>query len=211
MSYKRVALVFWAIFVLIGPLWARTCKITSDKTPPTVNAGGTHTFTSSCPSPVWSVSGPGSINSSTGVYTAPATVWAQDVSRGWQLLPNNNAYKLPINRLPVDSRSSYWLQRVADDHPNFAFYHNFKLDQPGALDFYDNVANNSTPTQPMHFYYGGIYQDTPFPIPHAAQREYAERLVARSSRLVLTGTSSPSIARPGMMPRCITSTSTIEP
>ena len=100
-----------------------------------------------------------------GCTAAPATVWAQDVSRGWQLLPNDNAYKLPINRLPVDSRSSYWLQRVADDHPNFAFYHNFKLDQPGVLNFYDNVVDNSAPTQPMHFYYGGIYQDTPFPIP----------------------------------------------
>ena len=145
MKYKHLALGFLAIFVLTGSLWARTCKITSDKTPPAVNAGGTHIFTASCPNPVWTVSGPGSINSSTGVYSAPATVWAQDVSRGWQLLPNDNAYKLPINRLPVDSRSSYWLQRVADDHPSIAFYHNFKLDQPGVLGFYDNVVNNSVP------------------------------------------------------------------
>ena len=133
MKYKHLALAFLAIFVLTGSLWARTCKITSDKNPPAVNAGGTHRFTASCPNPVWTVSGPGSINSSTGVYSAPATVWAQDVSRGWQLLPNDNAYKLPINRLPVDSRSSYWLQRVADNSPGIASYHTFELLQPGVL------------------------------------------------------------------------------
>ena len=144
------------------------CRITSDTTPPAVDAGSTHAFTASCPNPVWSVSGPGSINPSTGVYTAPATVWAQDVSRGWQLLPLNNAYKLPINRLPVDSRSSYWMQRVADDGPTIASYHTFKLNQPGVLGFYDNVVSNSTPIQRMHFYYAGDsapYQDTLFPIP----------------------------------------------
>ena len=156
---------FLAMFALIGSLWAQTCTITSDTTPPAVAAGGTHTFTASCPSPVWHVSGPGSIDSTNGMYSAPATVWAQDVSRGWQLLPNDSAYKLPINRLPVDSRSAYWLQRVADDHPSIASYHNFKLNQPGLLNFYDNVVNNSTRSQLMHFYYGGPYQDTPFSVP----------------------------------------------
>ena len=159
---------FLSIFVFIGSLWAQTCTITSDVTPPTVGAGGTHTFAASCPSPVWSVSGPGSIDPANGTYTAPSTVWAQDVSRGWQLLPNDNAYKLPINRLPVDSRSSYWLQRVADDHLSIPSYHNFKLDQPGLLNFYDNVVNNSTPTQLMYFYYGGPYQNTLFSIPMPA-------------------------------------------
>ncbi len=154
-----------AIFVFIGSMWAQTCTITSDTTPPAVDAGATHAFTASCPSPVWSVSGPGSIDSSTGVYTAPATVWAQDVSRGFQLLPNNSAYKLPINGLSVDSRSSYWLQRIIDDHTSIPSYHNFKLLPPGLLNFYDNVVNNSAPTQLMHFYYGGPYQGTRFPVP----------------------------------------------
>ena len=133
MKYKHLALGFLAIFVLTGSLWARTCKITSDKTPPAVNVGGTRTFTASCPNPVWTVSGQGSINSSAGVYSAPPTWWAQDVSCGWQLLPNGSAYKLPINRLPVESPSSYWLQRVADNSPSIASYHTFKLLQPGVL------------------------------------------------------------------------------
>ena len=173
MKCKYLVLGLLIVLAFIGSLWAQTagghyCRITSDTTPPAVDAGSTHAFTASCPNPVWSVSGPGSINPSTGVYTAPATVWAQDVSRGWQLLPLNNAYKLPINRLPVDSRSSYWMQRVADDGPTIASYHTFKLNQPGVMGFYDNVVTNSTPTQRMHFYYAGDsapYQDTLFPIP----------------------------------------------
>src|ERR1017187_6110989 len=88
---------------------AQVCHVTSDTTPPAVNAGATHAFTTNCPSPTWSVTGGGSINASTGVYSAPATVWARDVSRGWQLLPDNSAYKLPINSLSVDSHSPYWI------------------------------------------------------------------------------------------------------
>ncbi len=171
MKYKYPALAFFMIFVFTGAVWAQKpqgCIITSDTTPPVVNAGSTHAFTASCPNPNWSVSGPGSINPSTGVYTAPETVWAQDVSRGWQLLPINNAYKLPINTLPVDSRSSYWMQRVADNGPTSPSYHTFKLNQPGLMGFYDNVVNNSTPAQRMHFYYWGDsdpWQDTLWPIP----------------------------------------------
>src|ERR1039457_5192180 len=139
MRFKHLALGFLVIFIFTGSLWAQGyCRVTSDNTPPTVYAGGTHTFTASCPNPVWNVSGPGSIDPSTGVYTAPATVWAQDVSRGFQLLPNDNVYKLPINHLPVDNRSSYWMQRVTDDGPGLQSYHTFKLLQPGLLNFYDN-------------------------------------------------------------------------
>ena len=161
---KRLLIV---LSLLSASLWATTCTITSDTTPPAVSAGATHNFTASCPTPVWSVTGGGSINASTGVYTAPATVWARDVSRGWQLLPDNNAYKLPINSLPVDSHSAYWLQRVIDDGPSYPNYHYFKLTQPGVMGFYDNVVNNSTPTQRMHFFYTGLsqpWQDTLFPI-----------------------------------------------
>ena len=166
MKFKHLGLGFLMVSALMGSLSAQTfCSITSDSSPPAVNAGSTHTFTASCPSPVWSVSGPGSIDPSTGVYSAPATVWAQDISRGVQLLPNDNVYKLPINGLPVESRSAYWLQRVADNSPGIASYHNFKLLQPGVLNFYDNVINSSTQTQLMHFYYGGPYQDTPFSVP----------------------------------------------
>ena len=58
--------------LLSASVWATTCTITSDTTAPAVVAGGTHNFTTSCPTPVWSVTGGGSINASTGVYTVPA-------------------------------------------------------------------------------------------------------------------------------------------
>ena len=171
MRYKYPALAIFMIFVFTGAVWAQKpngCRITSDTIPPAVNAGSTHQFTASCLNPTWSVSGPGSINPSTGVYTAPATVWARDVSRGVQLLPDDSVYKLPINNLPVEPRSSYWIQRAADNQPGNAQYHTFKLLQPGLLNFYDNAANNTTPTQVMHFFYSGTsipYQDTRFPVP----------------------------------------------
>lgn len=147
---------------------AQTCHITSDASPPAVNAGATHAFTASSGCTVWSVSGPGSINASTGLYTAPPVWQARDVSRGWQLLPDDSAYKLPINSLPVDSHSAYWLQRVIDDGPSYPNYHYFKLTQPGVMGLYDNVVTNSSPTQRMHFYYTGQsqpWQDTLWPIP----------------------------------------------
>ena len=166
---------FWCrlliIFAFTGSLWAqgpRACRISSDPAPPPVKAGEMHQFTTNCPDPTWSLTGPGSIDPVSGIYTAPATVWAQDVSRGVQLLPNNSVYKMPINQLPIDSRSSYWLKRVSDDSPTMPSYHNFKLLQPGVLNFYDNVVNNSTPTQRMHFLYPGDsnpWQDTLFPVP----------------------------------------------
>jgi hypothetical protein len=154
---------FLILALLSGSLWATTCTITSDTTPPAVVAGGAHNFTTSCPTPVWSVTGGGSINASTGVYTAPATVWAQDMSRGQQLLPNNSVYKLPVNSLPLDNRSAYWIQRVAD----FGSHH-LILGPPGKLNFYDNYVTNSSATQLMHFSDGiasGQYQNTAFPVP----------------------------------------------
>jgi hypothetical protein len=116
MRCKHLALGFLAVFALIESSWARTfCNITSDASAPAVNTGATHIFTASWPSPVWSVGVPGSINSSTGVYSAPSTVWAQDVSRGRRFLPNDSVYKLPVNRLSADLRSPFWHQRAADN------------------------------------------------------------------------------------------------
>src|SRR5664279_6100230 len=150
-TMKRILTI--CALLLCAPLWAQVCHITSDTSPPPVNAGAAHAFTASSGCTAWSVSGGGSINASTGLYTAPATVWARDVSRGWQLLPDNSAYKLPINSLSVDSHSAYWLQRVIDNGPTIPSYHNLKPSQPGVSVFYDNVVNNLTPTQSMHFYY----------------------------------------------------------
>src|SRR5271169_3505857 len=98
MKYKYLAMDLLIILAFIGSLCGQTvqnCGITSDLAAPPVKAGDTHTFTTNCPNPTWSVTGPGSIDAVSGVYSAPATVWAQDVSRGIQLLPNDSVYKLP--------------------------------------------------------------------------------------------------------------------
>ena len=83
---------------------------------PVVNQGATLTFTciSNCGTGgTWSASGTdssgqpttaaGSIDSSTGVYTAPATVKAQQSYGGYQLLPNNHVFNTRIDSLPVNA------------------------------------------------------------------------------------------------------------
>lgn len=160
-----------ALALLSGTAWSQTCTITSDTTPPSVPAGGTHTFTATAGC-TFTSTGSGSITSG-GVYSAPAKVWAQDVTHGWQLLPSDSVYKMPVNTLPVDSRSAYWLQRIADERacpgPScLSNYHTFKLVPPGYWGgFRDNIVTNSTPTQIMHFYYPGDsnpWNDSPFPV-----------------------------------------------
>jgi hypothetical protein len=47
----------------------------------------------------------GSINSGTGLYTAPATITAQHADYGLQILPNNHVYNVRVDSLPVDSNA----------------------------------------------------------------------------------------------------------
>ncbi len=73
-----------------------------------------------------------------------------------------------MNNLPVDSHSSRWLTRAAEDgtqYPNPD--HNIKF-YPQLLLFYDNPVTNNTQQELMHFYYvanSNGYQDTYFPMP----------------------------------------------
>ncbi|HTZ90047.1 MAG TPA: Ig domain-containing protein [Alloacidobacterium sp.] len=114
----------------------------------------------------WQVSGQGTIDGS-GEYNAPSSVIAQNQSRGCQELPNNSPFNIPVDSLPVDSHSSRWLTRVAQDGQQYFNYHNLKF-YPNLLGFYDNVVNNNTNQQLMTFFYGSDsngYQNTDFPIP----------------------------------------------
>ncbi len=131
-------------------------------------AGGTYNFSASCGSGLtWTVTGPGTIGSS-GYYSAPSSVTAQNQSRGCQELPNNSPFNIPVNTLPIDPHSTRWLTRVAEDGTQYPSpYHNLKF-YPQVLGFYDNPVTSSTQQQLMHFYYLGNsngYQDTNFPIP----------------------------------------------
>ena len=129
---------------------------------PPVYQGQTQTFAcaSGCGSGgVWSVSGAGSINSSTGVYMAPATVTAQQTLGGYQLMPNNHIFNTRIDSLPLRADSDIMIQSILQSHPTTKLSY--------GLGFVINWANNSTPTQAETFLYtapnNGNYMRPTFP------------------------------------------------
>ncbi len=92
-------------------------------------------------------------------------VHVQNQDRGCQVSPNNSAFNVPVNSLPVDQHSTRWLTRAAEDGTQYPSpYHNLKL-FPEVINFYSNVVNANSPQQLMNFYYGGAYQNTDFPMP----------------------------------------------
>jgi hypothetical protein len=128
-------------------------------TPPVVNQGQTTTFTCSvvggggC---TWTCPGcAGSINSSTGVYTAPATVNSADSFGGYQLLPNDHIYNTRIDSLPVNSNSAAWIAGAGNNAVNYLPSFSF------------NYVNSSTPTQNETFLYtsgnNGTFQIPGYP------------------------------------------------
>ena len=165
----RDAALFLSLFAVV-PAVAQV-KITPS-TPPGVVAGACFQFKASSPG-TWSVAcrgtgcQAGTIDAN-GLYCAPAVVVAKNQSRGCQLGPNNNVYNTPIIKLPVSPYSGRWLTRIGgeNDGGNASWlYHHLRMGTPGVLNQYDNVVDNTTPTQKRHFYYGGPWQDTAFPQP----------------------------------------------
>ena len=113
-----------------------------------VRTGATLQFSASCGTGVtWSVTGSGTINSGTGLYTAPASgVTAKNQSLGCQLLPNNAPQNIPVSGLSVDSHSTRWMSRIAENFPQLSNYHNLQPQMAGP-DFWNTVVNNSSTTQ----------------------------------------------------------------
>lgn len=54
----------------------------------------------------------GSVNSSTGVYTAPSTVTPQQSFNGCMGLPTNNIFNTRIDNLPLDPNSTLWVTNM---------------------------------------------------------------------------------------------------
>jgi hypothetical protein len=136
------------LFLVCSLSLAQTAVI-SPVNPP-VYQGQTQTFAcaSGCGSGgVWSVSGAGSINSSTGVYTAPASVTAQQTLGGYQLFPNNHIFNTRIDSLPQHLLSTVMIQSVMAVQPNAKLYYG-----PA---FTINWTDNSTPRQAETFQYSG--------------------------------------------------------
>jgi len=99
---KRIILVAALVFGHCVSSFAQSPTISPRY--PAVKQGSTIAFkcVSKCGTGgTWSCSGcAGSINSSTGIYTAPSAVEAQQSIAGMQLLPNNHIYNTNIASLP---------------------------------------------------------------------------------------------------------------
>jgi Putative Ig domain len=112
--------------------------------------GGTFTCTNA------SNGGPclGSITQA-GVYTAPATVVANQSVGGYPLLPNDHVFNTRIDSLPANPNSASWIAGAGTVPVNYL------------PSFPINYADSSTPTDNMVFYYNransGTYQSPQWP------------------------------------------------
>lgn len=130
---------------LVTPGCGSLTPATITPTDPQVSPSGTQPFTCSAncgTSARWTCpTCTGSVNSSTGVYTAPSLVIAQQSYGGYQLLPNDHIFNKNISGLAAASNSST-LIAAAGTVP-LSFYPAFP----------PNYANGSTPTGTLNFTY----------------------------------------------------------
>lgn len=87
----------------------------------------------------------GSINSSTGLYTPPASVASPHAMGGCQIGAPDNVYNTRIDNLPVHASSAAWMASLPVQTIGF---------QPS---WGTNVADNSTPTTTLNFFYSTAY------------------------------------------------------
>lgn len=156
-TYARVVGLLTLFLGLIGGVSATAQVTITPTTPPAVNAGGTFQFIANVPV-TWSMAAGsvGTINPTTGLYTAPPSVTAKQSYGSCQVLPNNHIFNTRIDNLPVHSSSAAWMA-VA----NFNAIHYY-----GAFPL--NHIDSSTPLQNMVFTYtpfnNGPFQIPPYPI-----------------------------------------------
>lgn len=146
----------FALFLMLLCGLSASAQVTiTPSTPPAVNAGATVTFTANA-SVTWSCPGcQGTINSSTGVYTAPGTIHSNQSYGGYQVLPNDHIYNRRIDSLPVNSNSTAWISGSGGVPVNYL------------PSFPINYTNSSTPTQSMIFNYtpanNGLFKIPAYP------------------------------------------------
>ena len=148
------------LLLLTAAIPATAQIVITPSSPPAVNAGQTITFVarvSEGGGVTWSCPGcAGTIDSHTGVYTAPATIHAQQSYGGFQLLPNNHIYNTRIDSLPVNPDSNTWIAGAGTVPVNYL----------PSLPI--NAVNSYTPTQTMVFTYtprnNGPFQIPQYPV-----------------------------------------------
>lgn len=133
--------------------------------PPIVNQSATMQFTATDPG-TWACAGTnasagavacaGSINASTGLYTAPATVTAQQSVGGYELLPNNHIYNVNVSAFPLRGDSATLIAGAG--------VVNLSINQ---IAMPINYVDASTPNESEVFYYttanNGLYQIPAYP------------------------------------------------
>lgn len=131
----------------------------SPSTATVVFVGGTAVF-SSTDSVTWSLAAgsTGTINSGTGVYTAPRSLPIKNVIAGCPALPNDHIYNTRIDNLPVDSHSATrFASLLGGTTTHIAF----------EVSFPENIMTNATPTTNMTFLYtpgnNAAFQTLSFP------------------------------------------------
>ncbi len=140
-----LSLSVWAVAPVITP-GTTTCTPTVPGAIPCVAIATTMTFTAN-QSVTWSlISGStGSINSSSGLYTAPASITAHNNLLGVQNKPNDHIFNTDIHLAPVDATLTAYM----NSHVNITTKIALLTDYP-----YNHV-NNSSTTYPVVFKYTG--------------------------------------------------------
>lgn len=127
------------LLLLALPAWAQLAITTTD---PKAAAGGTQALAASGGTApyTWSLSSGsvGSIDSGTGVYTAPAAVVVNHQAAGCQVFPSASIFSTKISNLPVHADSATWIGLVSGTA-------RVQLAPAYGL----NIVTNSTPTYPI--------------------------------------------------------------
>src|SRR5258706_4469521 len=167
-------------------LFAQAPVITPSQ--PAVNQGATLQFTADAAG-TWACTGTdnsgagaachGSINAGSGLYTAPASVTAQQSLGGFHLLPNNHIFNTDISAMSVRANNAAWMAAVnIGGSPNFT------------TDFPFNYLTTAIATDTMAFQYtganNGVFEVPTFPTGLAESGWFGARQNLNSDHHVLS-------------------------
>lgn len=143
LAYMAVISSAWGVAPVITK-GTNTCHPDPGGTIPCVSPATTMTFTAN-QSVTWSLvaGSKGSINSSTGVYTAPSSTTAKNVFLGMQALPNDDIINTRIDNVPVDGTLNTYLQAQFPSGGIIQF----------EVSFPENRLKSTTPTRSLIFNY----------------------------------------------------------